>query len=71
VPLAGLKAAAYKAKGHGKPTATANARTLRVGEAQQWDRRDVKIDDTPLVSVAAAYWRWSLQEAQAPMPAIY
>ncbi len=49
--------------------AIANAKTRRVGETEQWDRRDVKIDDSPLVAVSAALYRWGLQEA--PIPAIY
>jgi phage terminase large subunit-like protein len=49
--------------------AVANAQTRRVGEAEVWDRRDVKVDDSPLVAVSGAFYRWGLQEA--PMPAIY
>jgi hypothetical protein len=32
-------------------------------------RRDLKIDDSPLVAVAGALYRWGLQEA--PLPAVY
>lgn len=49
--------------------AVANAQTRRVGEAEQWDRRDVKIDDSPLVAVSAALFRYGLQES--PVPAIW
>lgn len=49
--------------------AVANAQTRRVGEAEVWDRRDVKVDDSPLVAVSGAFYRWGLQEA--PMPAIW
>lgn len=49
--------------------AIANAQTRRVGESEQWDRRDIKVDDSPLVSVSAAFYRWGLQDA--PIPAIY
>jgi hypothetical protein len=38
-------------------------------DAEQFDRRDLKIDDSPLVAVAGALYRWGLQEA--PVPAIY
>lgn len=50
-------------------TAVANAQTRRVGESEQWDRRDPKGDDSPLVAASAALYRFGLQEA--PMPAIY
>jgi len=49
--------------------AVANARTRMVGESEQWDRRDTKIDDSPLVACSGAFYRWGLVEA--PMPAIY
>lgn len=49
--------------------AVGNARTRMVGESEQWDRRDAKIDDSPLVACSGAFYRWGLQEA--PMPAIY
>ncbi len=46
-----------------------NAQTRFSGESEQWDRRDPKVDDSPLVACSGAYYEWSLQEA--PMPAIY
>lgn len=49
--------------------AVANAQTRMVGESEQWDRRDPKVDDSPLVACSAALYRWGLQEA--PLPAIY
>jgi phage terminase large subunit-like protein len=49
--------------------AVANAQTRMVGESEQWDRRDPKVDDSPLIACSAALYRWGLQEA--PMPAIY
>lgn len=50
--------------------AVASARVRVVGERQVWDRRDNQlVDISPVVSVAAAAWQWSM--AQAPMPAIY
>ena len=50
-------------------TAVANAQTRVSGESERWDRRDVKIDDSPLVACSAAFYRWGLQDA--PMPTIY
>jgi hypothetical protein len=47
----------------------ADARTRMVGEAEQFDRRNLKIDDSPLMAVAGALYRCGLQEA--PIPAIY
>lgn len=40
--------------------AIANARTRMVGESEQWDRRDVKIDDSPLVACSGAFYRWGI-----------
>ena len=40
--------------------AVANARTRMVGESEQWDRRDAKIDDSPLVACSAAFYRWGM-----------
>lgn len=37
--------------------AVANARVRMSGELQQWDRRDNKVDDSPLVACSAAYYR--------------
>ena len=50
--------------------AVANAQTRRVGESEQWDRRDPKVDDSPLIAVSAALYEWGIQET-APMPALY
>jgi len=44
-------------------TAVANAQTRMVGESEQWDRRDPKGDDSPLVAASAALYRFGLQEA--------
>lgn len=41
--------------------AVANARTRMVGESEQWDRRDPKVDDSPLVACSGAFYRWGLQ----------
>lgn len=41
--------------------AVANAQTRRVGESEQWDRRDPKVDDSPLVAVSAALYEWGLK----------
>lgn len=49
--------------------AVKNAQTRFSGESEQWDRRDPKVDDSPLISCSGAYYEWSLLEA--PMPAIY
>lgn len=49
--------------------AVKNARTRMSGESERWDRRDAKIDDSPLVACSGAFYRWGLQDA--PMPAIY
>lgn len=49
--------------------AVENAETKFSGESEQWDRRDPKVDDSPLIACSGAFYLWSLQEA--PMPAIY
>lgn len=51
--------------------AVANAKTRysQAGEAEIWDRREQKIDISPLVACSGAFYRWGLQEA--PLPAIY
>lgn len=41
--------------------AIANAQTRRVGESEQWDRRDPKVDDSPLVACSAALYEWGLK----------
>lgn len=41
--------------------AVANAQTRRVGESEQWDRRDPKVDDSPLVACSAALYEWGLK----------
>ena len=56
--------------GQGELTmAVENARTRFSGESEQWDRRDPKVDDSPLVACSGAFYEWGLQEA--PLPAIY
>lgn len=49
--------------------AVKNAKTRISGESERWDRRDARIDDSPLVACSGAFYRWGLQEV--PMPAIY
>lgn len=49
--------------------AVENAQTRFSGESEQWDRRDPKVDDSPLIACSGALYEWGLQEA--PMPAIY
>lgn len=49
--------------------AVKNAQTRFSGESEQWDRRDPKVDDSPLIACSGAFYEWGLQEA--PMPAIY
>lgn len=49
--------------------AVKNAQTRFSGESEQWDRRDPKVDDSPLIACSGALYEWGLQEA--PMPAIY
>ncbi|TXH47812.1 MAG: hypothetical protein E6Q97_26285 [Desulfurellales bacterium] len=41
-----------------------NAKTRRVGESEQWDRRDPKFDDSPLVACSAAFYRWGLLQTK-------
>lgn len=41
--------------------AIANAQTRRVGESEQWDRRDPKVDDSPLIACSAALYEWGLK----------
>ncbi|OFB37964.1 hypothetical protein BA059_16850 [Mycolicibacterium sp. (ex Dasyatis americana)] len=55
---------------HELDVAVKNARTRISGESERWDRKDVKIDDSPLVAVSGAFYRWGVQK-DAPMPAIY
>ncbi len=43
--------------------AVKNARTRMSGESERWDRKDVKVDDSPLVAVSGAFYRWGLQAA--------
>lgn len=40
--------------------AVKNARTRISGESERWDRKDVKVDDSPLVAVSGAFYRWGL-----------
>lgn len=37
-----------------------NAKTRMSGESERWDRKDVKVDDSPLVAVSGAFYRWGL-----------
>lgn len=41
-----------------------NAKTRRVGESEQWDRRDAKFDDSPLVACSAAFYRWGVLQSK-------
>ncbi len=50
--------------------AVANARTRMVGESEQWDRRGGKIDDSPLVAVSGAFYRWGLLKP-VPVPQVH
>ncbi len=50
--------------------AVGNARTRYVGESEQWDRRDLKIDDSPLVACSGAFYRWGLLKPD-PAPQIH
>ncbi|ART69113.1 hypothetical protein BTO20_11435 [Mycobacterium dioxanotrophicus] len=43
--------------------AVKNARTRMSGESERWDRKDAKVDDSPLVAVSGAFYRWGLQPA--------
>lgn len=43
--------------------AVENAKTRFSGEAERWDRRDPKVDDSPLVACSAAFYRWGLLKA--------
>lgn len=38
-----------------------NARTRMSGESERWDRKDVKVDDSPLVAVSGAFYRWGVK----------
>ncbi|WRQ08745.1 hypothetical protein JDBV09_00100 [Mycobacterium phage mika] len=40
--------------------AVKNASTRRVGDSERWDRRDPKVDDSPIVACSAAYYRWGV-----------
>lgn len=40
--------------------AVKNARVRKSGESERWDRRDAKIDDSPLVAVSGAFYRWGV-----------
>lgn len=40
-----------------------NAQTRRVGESEQWDRRDQRFDDSPLVACSAAFYRWGVLQS--------
>ncbi|UXA19535.1 terminase [Mycobacterium sp. SMC-4] len=41
--------------------AVENAKTRFSGESEQWDRRDPKVDDSPLVACSAAFYLWGLK----------
>ncbi|WP_255032801.1 terminase [Mycobacterium marinum] len=49
--------------------AVANAKTRFSGESEVWDRRDPRVDDSPLVACSAAFYRWGLLDS--PVAAIY
>lgn len=49
--------------------AVRNAQTRMSGESERWDRRDPKVDDSPLVACSAAFYQWGLLATQ--MPAIF
>ncbi len=38
-----------------------NARTRMSGESERWDRKDAKVDDSPLVAVSGAFYRWGVK----------
>lgn len=38
-----------------------NARTRMSGESERWDRKDAKVDDSPLVAASAAFYRWGVK----------
>lgn len=40
-----------------------NAKTRMSGESERWDRKDVKVDDSPLVACSGALYRWGLLPA--------
>ncbi|HSV41497.1 MAG TPA: hypothetical protein VLI04_22225 [Nocardioidaceae bacterium] len=42
--------------------------TRYVGDTQQWDRRDKRIDISPLVAISVAVHRWALEIAKPPPP---
>lgn len=53
----------------GQPTLDISARTAitkYVGDTQQWDRRNRKLDISPLVAFSVAVHRWAEQTAKAP-----
>ena len=65
-----VKASTVEHVGQGELNrAVRNARVRMIGEAEQWDRRDQQLDDSPLVAASAAVFRFGLQEA--PLPALY
>lgn len=41
--------------------AVKNARTRMSGESERWDRKDAKVDDSPLVAASGAYYRWGVK----------
>ncbi len=40
--------------------AVENAKTRFSGESEQWDRRDSKVDDSPLIACSGAFYLWGL-----------
>lgn len=57
----GVKDAKVHHMGQGElNVAVANAKTRFSGESEQWDRRDPKVDDSPLVACSAAFYEWGL-----------
>jgi phage terminase large subunit-like protein len=44
--------------------AVANAKTRKVGENDQWDRREPKTDISPLVACSGAFYRWGMRRAE-------
>lgn len=40
--------------------AVKNAQVRTAGESVRWDRRDPKVDDSPLVAASGAFYRWGL-----------
>jgi hypothetical protein len=57
-----VKAGSVVHRGDGQLNlAVKNAQTRMSGESERWDRRDPKVDDSPLVACSAALYRWGLK----------